>query len=131
MSTSGHIGPEPRASQIVVKADELVVDLVDGRTIIVPLGWYPRLMHGTVSERSNWVLLGEGIGIHWPDLDEDISVEGLLRGGPSMESASSLKRWLDSRSRRRSKPAKRTARPTSRVTPPEARESRSRATKHP
>jgi hypothetical protein len=114
----------------VVKADELVVDLVDGRTIIVPLGWYPRLMHGTAKERSNWKLLGEGIGIHWPDLDEDISVEGLLRGGPSMESASSLKRWIDSRSRRPGKTPRPAARPHSGATRPETREPRAHSTKH-
>jgi hypothetical protein len=77
--------------------DALSVDLVDGRTISVPLAWYPRLAHGTPDERNRWRLIGEGEGIHWPDLDEDISVEGLLAGRPSGESDASLRRWLELR----------------------------------
>ena len=77
--------------------DSLTVELSDGRTISVPLAWYPRLTHATGDERSRWRLIGRGEGIHWSDLDEDISVEGLLAGRPSGESQRSLKRWLELR----------------------------------
>ena len=80
-----------------VTGDTLVADLSAGRTISVPLAWYPRLVHATPEERRNWRLIGMGQGIHWPDLDEDISVEGLLAGRPSGESQESLKRWLEAR----------------------------------
>jgi len=73
------------------------VDLVDGRTISVPLAWYPRLAHGSSAERGRWRFIGEGEGIHWPDLDEDISIEGLLAGRRSGETQSSLRRWLENR----------------------------------
>jgi hypothetical protein len=86
-----------RAQQVAVSEDTLTVDLVDGRTISVPLGWYPRLLHGTPEERTLWRLIGGGEGIHWPDLDEDISVENLLAGKPSGESQRSLKQWLEER----------------------------------
>jgi hypothetical protein len=86
------------AQHIEVTAEELIVDLSDGRTISAPLAWYPRLLHGTPEERQNWRLIGGGEGIHWPDLDEDISVENLLLGKPSGESQRSLKRWLEGRS---------------------------------
>jgi len=77
---------------------------VDGRTIIVPIVWYPRLKHGTAKERANWRLIGQaGNGIHWPSLDEDISVRNLLLGKPSGESQASLKRWLDARSARKTR----------------------------
>jgi hypothetical protein len=85
------------AQQVTVTDDALIVDLVDGRTVSVPVSWYPRLAHGTPAERSNWRLLGRGEGIHWPDLDEDISADGLLAGRPSGETQSSLQRWLKSR----------------------------------
>ncbi len=85
------------AQHVSVTDDALVVDLVDGRTVSVPLSWYPRLAHGTSAERSKWRLIGRGEGIHWPDLDEDISVAGLLAGWPSGESQNSLSRWLESR----------------------------------
>jgi len=85
------------AQDVVVTDDSLTVDLVDGRTVSVPLAWYPRLSHGTTQERENWRLAGRGEGIHWPDLDEDVSVEGLLAGRASGESQSSLERWLRSR----------------------------------
>jgi len=91
---------EPRsalAQRITVTEDTLVVDLVDGRTVSVPLLWYPRLAHGTPTERANWRLIGRGEGIHWPGLDEDISVAGLLAGRPSGETQTSLRRWLESR----------------------------------
>jgi len=70
---------------------------VDGRTVSVPIAWFPRLMHGSPPERSNWRLIGRGEGVHWPDLDEDISVEDLLAGYGSGESQSSLQNWLQSR----------------------------------
>ncbi len=82
-----------------VNDDTLSVDLSDGRTISVPVAWYPRLSHGTSEERDHWRLIGNGRGIHWPDLDEDISVENLLEGQPSGESQTSFKRWLDQRSK--------------------------------
>ena len=88
---------EARAQQVSLTDDALVVELVDGRTITVPLTWYPRLAHGSHPERSNWRLIGEGEGIHWPDLDEDISVEGLLAGRRSGETQASLRRWFESR----------------------------------
>jgi Protein of unknown function (DUF2442) len=83
---------------LTVTDDSLIVDLVDGRTISVPLAWYPRLLHGQPEERNNWRLIGQGEGIHWPDLDEDISAENLLFGQPSGESQRSLSRWLETRS---------------------------------
>jgi Protein of unknown function (DUF2442) len=97
MNTSTTETQVARAQQIAVTEDTLTVDLVDGRTISVPLGWYPRLLHGTPEERNHWRLIGGGEGIHWPDLDEDISVENLLAGKSSGESQRSLKRWLDER----------------------------------
>jgi uncharacterized protein DUF2442 len=80
-----------------VTTDTLIVDLVDGRAISVPVAWYPRLAHGTPAERAKWRLIGEGEGIHWPDLDEDISIEGLLAGRRSGEAQASLARWLNRR----------------------------------
>ena len=86
-----------RAQNVVVTADSLRVDLSDGRSISVPLSWYPRLLQGTREERSNWRLVGNNEGIHWSDLDEDISVENLLLGRRSGESQDSFKKWLKSR----------------------------------
>ncbi len=80
-----------------VSEDTLTVDLSDGRSLSVPLAWYPRLYHGTARERNNWRLIGQGVGIHWPDVDEDLSVEGLLLGRKSTESQASLARWLEKR----------------------------------
>jgi hypothetical protein len=97
MSTSPSDLRAAIAQTVTVTEDALVVDLVDGRTVSVPLPWYPRLAHGTPTERANWRLIGRGEGIHWPDLDEDISVAGLLAGRPSGETQSSLRRWLASR----------------------------------
>jgi len=88
---------EARAQNVIVTDDTLAVDLSDGRTISVPLAWYPRLLHGTPAERGNWRLIGDKEGIHWPELDEDISIENLLLGKPSGESQSSLQRWLEKR----------------------------------
>jgi hypothetical protein len=89
--------PVARAQDITVKEDTLTVELSDGRSISVPLAWYPRLVHGTPEERTNWRLIGQGTGIHWTALDEDISVENLLAGRASGESQRSLKRWLAQR----------------------------------
>jgi hypothetical protein len=87
----------PSATNAQVSDSTLSVDLSDGRTISVPVAWYPRLSHGTSEERNHWRLNGNGRGIHWPDLDEDISVENLLAGQPSGESQTSFKRWLAQR----------------------------------
>ncbi len=88
---------EIRAHGVEIDQESLKVDLIDGRTVSVPLAWYPRLMHGTQEQRSNWRLIGAGEGLHWPDLDEDISVENLIAGKPSGESQHSFKKWLDGR----------------------------------
>jgi hypothetical protein len=93
-----------KAQHVIVTEDSLIVDLVDGRTISAPLGWYPRLLHGTPEERNKWRLIGAGEGIHWPDLDEDISVENLLAGKPSGESQRWFKRWLDEYADRNKQP---------------------------
>ena len=77
--------------------EALTVQLSDGRVLSVPLAWFPRLVHGTPEERANWRLIGQGEGLHWPDLDEDISAEGLILGHPSGESQRSLHRWLAQR----------------------------------
>src|SRR5438874_1822137 len=99
---------ETLAADVAVNEDTLSVELADGRTIAAPLAWYPRLAHASAEERGSWRLLGGGRGIHWPALDEDISVSNLLAGQPSAESQSSFKRWLagrakPTRSRKRSK----------------------------
>jgi hypothetical protein len=91
------------AKRVRITDDALVVELRDGRTVSVPLKWYPRLAEGRPSERRNWRLIGVGSGIHWPALDEDISVEGLLLGRSSGESAASLRRWRASRRRQTGK----------------------------
>ncbi len=88
---------EARAQRVTVTEDSLVVDLIDGRSISAPLVWYPRLLNGTPGERSNWRLIADGEGIHWPDLDEDLSVDSLIAGRPSGERQESLKRWLEGR----------------------------------
>ena len=85
-------------ARVTITDDTLAVDLADGRSISAPLAWYPQLFHGTPSERENLRLIGRGGGIHWPDLDEDISVENLLVGQPSGESQASFQSWLASRS---------------------------------
>ena len=86
-----------RVLKVDVTDDTLSVDLEDGRTVSVPIGWYPRLAHGTDAERSNFKISGAGYGVHWPDLDEDIGVEGMLLGKRSSESHSSFERWLKRR----------------------------------
>jgi hypothetical protein len=87
------------AQHVRVGDDALTIDLSDGRTISVPLAWYPRLLQGTPEERNHWRLVGRGEGIHWPDLDEDISVENVILGKPSGESQRSFKQWLEYRAR--------------------------------
>ncbi len=87
----------PTVLDIGLTEDSLIVELSDGRTISVPLVWFPRLLHGTPAERDHWRFIGDGEGIHWPDLDEDISVENLILGKPSGESQKSFKRWLENR----------------------------------
>jgi hypothetical protein len=88
----------PSARDVGVSDEALTVELNDGRTLSVPLSWYPRLWHATPEERNRWRFIGNGLGVHWPDLDEDISIEGLLFGRPSGESPESLKKWLQARS---------------------------------
>lgn len=88
----------PEATGLEITEAALSVELVDGRTVSVPLLWYPRLANATPEERRHWRLIGRGEGIHWPDLDEDISVANLLAGRPSGESQRSFKRWLEVRS---------------------------------
>jgi hypothetical protein len=97
-SSAIHEAPIP-VRDVRVTSKVLEVVLRDGRTLSVPLEWYPRLAHGSPQERQRWRLIGDGIGIHWPDLDEDISISGLLAGLPSGESSKSLKQWLASRRR--------------------------------
>ena len=88
---------EPLATNVAVNDEEMTVSLADGRRIIVPLAWYPRLLDASEAERQYWQLLGDGYAVEWPDLDEHIGIEGLFAGRPSGESPQSLKRWLDSR----------------------------------
>jgi len=91
---------DPMAVKVALTPDHLVVELADGRSLIVPLEWYPRLLQGSDSERQNWQLLGDGYAIEWPDLDEHVGVEGLLAGRRSGESEGSFQRWLTSRGSR-------------------------------
>lgn len=93
----------PRAIKVTVTDDTLSVDFEDGRTISVPIGWYPRLAHGTPAERANIQIAGADFGFHWPDLDEDLGVEGLLLGKWSTESPASFERWLQKRNPKNSK----------------------------
>jgi hypothetical protein len=88
---------EARAQDVETDEDRLIVDLTDGRTIIAPLAWYPRLWHGKPQERVHYEIIGDGAYIHWPDLDEDLSVAGILAGRRSGESPASLQQWLDGR----------------------------------
>lgn len=87
----------PRVVTVTVTDDTLSVDLEDGRTVSVPIGWYPRLAHGTPAERAEFQIGGAGYGIHWHELDEDIGVEGLVLGKRSTESPASFERWLQRR----------------------------------
>ena len=90
----------PDVAGVSITEDALTTELSDGRTITVPLAWYPRLLHGTPAQLSNWRLIGRGQGIHWNDLDEDISVENLIAGRHSGESQASFKRWLETLGKR-------------------------------
>ncbi|MGH7600613.1 MAG: DUF2442 domain-containing protein [bacterium] len=81
--TTSDIKPGERVKDVHISEDALAVDLIDGRTITVPLVWYPRLLHATPEQRAKWQMSGAGYGIHWPDIDEDLSTEGLLRGAPA------------------------------------------------
>jgi len=83
--------------EVAVDSSRLSIDLSDGRSVTIPLVWYPRLLHATVMERNHWELIGDGQGIHWPDLDEDLSLEGLLNGRPSFESPESFQKWISKR----------------------------------
>jgi hypothetical protein len=91
----------PDAMSVSVSDEALAVVLRDGRTISVPLSWYPRLVEGAPEERADWHLIGRGEGIRWPQLDEDISVAGLIAGEPSRERPASLQRWLEQRAARK------------------------------
>lgn len=97
MSSSTTESFSARAQEVTVTEDTLTVELADGRSISVPVAWYPRLAHGTPEERGNWRVLGEGTSVHWPMLDDDISLDNLLMGRASGESQRSLKRWLEQR----------------------------------
>jgi len=90
----------PFAVDVRVTDDTLSVDFHDGRTISVPLGWYPRLVSASLEERRNWRLMGSGLGIHWEDIDEDVSVEGLIAGKRSGESPDSFSKWQERREQR-------------------------------
>ena len=81
--TTSEIRPGERVKDVRCDEDSLEVDLVDGRTISVPLVWYPRLLEASAAQRANWQIAGGGFGIHWPEIDEDLSTEGLLRGAPA------------------------------------------------
>lgn len=95
----------PRIVSVTISDDTLSVDLEDGRSVSVPIGWYPRLAHGTPAERANFQVSGADYGIHWPDLDEDIGVDGLLLGKKSTESPASFERWLQRRRERHAEEA--------------------------
>jgi len=97
MTTSATETTTPLATGLAVTEDTLTVDLSDGRTVSVPLPWYPRLLHATGKERGNWRLAAQGEGVHWQDVDEDVSVAALIAGRPSSEGAASLQRWLAAR----------------------------------
>lgn len=89
--------PIERGEHITVTNDSLTLDLADGCTIVIPLAWYPRLLHATPAERARWEWMGDNEGIHWPELDEDLSVEGIIAGRSSGKSQQSLQRWLERR----------------------------------
>jgi Protein of unknown function (DUF2442) len=90
---------DPVAISVGFTADQLVVQLADGRSLSVPVQWYPRLAHGTPAERQHWLFLGNGYAIEWPNLDEHIGVEGLLAGRRSGEATASIERWLAARNK--------------------------------
>ena len=88
---------DPVATDVTISRTSFTVNLIDGRSLIVPLEWYPRLYHATMAQRNHWRLLGDGYAIEWPDLDEHIGIEGLLAGRRSGESERSVQRWLSQR----------------------------------
>ena len=90
----------PTIEKVQITGDALKVDLSDGRTISTPIAWYPRLLHSTTKERNHWRFIGKGHGIHWENIDEDISVENILAGRASGESQNSFRKWLEARSSR-------------------------------
>ena len=113
MRTSRAEAPPPSAVRARIVDHAIVIDLSDGRTVTAPLAWYPRLLQGTPRELRHWRLIGGGAGVHWPDLDEDLSVEGLLAGRPSAESQTSFEKWLEGRrprANKRMQPARTTSR---------------------
>lgn len=97
MSDSINETLEVLATYMVADEQSVTISLSDGRKLVLPLEWYPRLKYGTPVERNHWRLIGDGVGIHWPDLDEDLSVESFIAGRRSLESARSLKKWLAER----------------------------------
>ena len=97
MSTSVTETSAARVADVAITNDTLAVTFCDGRSILIPLTWYPRLVHATPQERNHWRLLDDGRGIHWEDVDEDISVANLLAGRPSGESVASFARWREAR----------------------------------
>jgi hypothetical protein len=99
MSSSKGESHQALATSVEVNDDTLSVELADGRTIATPLAWFPRLAHASAAERQSWRLIGGGRGIHWPALDEDISIANLLAGQPSAESQRSFKKWLAARAK--------------------------------
>lgn len=99
MSSSESDARVAQAQAVSLTDDTLLVDLADGRTVSAPLSWYPRLAHASPEERSEFRLIGQGEGIHWPRLDEDINIEDLLAGRPSGESQRSLRAWMRERER--------------------------------
>lgn len=94
------IDSQLRIEDVEVDSSTLRIDLSDGRSVSTPLVWYPRLLNGTTRERRKWQLIGDGVGIHWPDLDEDLSMEGILQGRPSFESAKSFQKWAAERKKK-------------------------------
>ena len=97
MASSQKSKSEARAQEVTLTDEVLSISLVDGRSVSVPLSWYPRLWYASEEERKNFELFGDGSYIHWPDLDEDLTVEGILEGKRSAEGPSSLKKWLETR----------------------------------
>jgi len=102
MTTSALELEVPAVQSVSFKGRTLSFHLADGRTVTAPLDWFPRLLNGTARERKNHETIGAGYGVHWPDLDEDISVEGMILGRKSFESDRSFQAWLDRRPKRRS-----------------------------
>ena len=113
---------EARARSVTVTEEAITVDLVDGRTIIVPLAWFPRLWHGTPLERNHVEIFGDGVYLHWPDVDEDLTVAGMLAGQRSGESPRSLRKWLDCRKKKPTPVAR--AKPSSRALQPAPQKAR-------